>query len=46
MDKKELIEFLKDSLKIEIDTTDLYGGRTAVEVCLNLVVANEKLRNK
>ena len=43
MDKKELIEFLKDSLKIEIHKTYLYSGRTQVEVCLNLVIDNEEI---
>ena len=43
MDKKELIEFLKDSLKIEIYTSDLYCGGTQVEVCLNLVVDDEEI---
>ena len=43
MDKKELIEFLKDSLKVEIHKTYLYSGRTQVEVCLNLVVDDEEI---
>ena len=38
MDKKELIEFLKDSLKVEI-----YKDGTQVEVCLNLVVDDEEI---
>ena len=43
MDKKELIEFLKDSLKIEIYKTYLCSDRTQVKVCLNLVVGNEEI---
>ena len=43
MDKKELIEFLKDSLKVEIHKTYLCSDRTQVKVCLNLVVGNEEI---
>ena len=43
MDKKELIEFLKDSLRVEIHKTYLCDGRTRVEVCLNLVVDDEEI---
>ena len=43
MDKKELIEFLKDSLKVEIHKTYLCSGRTQVKVCLNLVADDEEI---
>ena len=43
MDKKELIEFLKDSLKVEIRKTYLCSDRKQVKVCLNLVVDDEEI---
>lgn len=43
MDKKELIEFLKDSLKVEIHKTYLYSDRTQIKVCLNLDVNGEEI---
>ena len=43
MDKKELIEFLKDSLKVEIHKTYLYSGGTQIEVRLNLVAGDEEI---
>ena len=44
MDKKELIEFLKDSLKVEIHKTYRNSSRTQVEVCLNLVTDDEEIK--
>ena len=44
MDKKELIEFLKDSLKVEIHKTYLCGDRARVKVCLNLVTDDEEIK--
>jgi hypothetical protein len=43
MDKKELIEFLKDNLKIRIEEEELYNDRTQIEACLNLVVDDEEI---
>ena len=43
MDKKELIEFLKDSLKIRIEEEELYNDRTQIEVILSLVVDGEEI---
>ena len=44
MDKKELIEFLKDSLKVEIHRTYLCSGGIHLEVCLNLVIDDEEIK--
>ena len=43
MDKKELIEFLKDNLKIRIEEEELYNDRTQIEVILSLVVDGEEI---
>ena len=43
MDKKELIEFLKDNLKIRIEEEELYNDRTQIEVILSLVVDDEEI---
>ena len=43
MDKKELIEFLKDNLKIRIEEEELYNDKTQIEVILSLVVDNEEI---
>ena len=44
MNKKELIEFLKDSLKVEIHKTYLCGDGIHLEVCLNLVTDDEEIK--
>lgn len=43
MDKKELISFLKDSLRIELYKEELYNGGAQVEIFLNLVVDGEEI---
>ena len=43
MDKKELIGFLKDSIRIELYKEELYNGKTQVEIFLNLVVDGEEI---
>ena len=43
MDKKELINFLKNSLKITISTKELYNGRTEIVVDLALEVDDEEI---
>ena len=43
MDKKELIEFLKDNLKIRIEEEELYNDKTQIEVILSLVVDGEEI---
>lgn len=43
MDKKELIEFLKNNLKISVDTEEKWGNRTQLEVAINLIVDGEEI---
>ena len=43
MDKKELVEFLKENLKIRVYSEELYGGRTQIEVCLNLDIDGKEV---
>lgn len=43
MDKKELIEFLKDNLRIGVYKEELYGDRTQIQICLSLIVDEEEI---
>lgn len=43
MDKKELIDFLKNSLKVTISENELYNGRKEIVIDLTLEVDDEEI---